>query len=135
MIARTAPVVDNNNNNQNAQSAQNVASSQQGQSQGQSGQNSQVPPRNAAEMQPNPFGDIMGMVNSLFGGQQTGSNPPPQITMSFGTMNNPMGQVNPMNLLSGLGLRIPNQPPQPQPQPPQPQPQQPSNQPSARISY
>lgn len=46
------------------------------------------------------------MVNSLFGGQQ----PPPQITMSFGTLNNPM------NLLNGLGVRIP----QPQPQPPQP---------------
>ena len=52
------------------------------------------------------------MVNSLFGGQQTGNMPPPQITMSFGTLNNPM------NLLNGLGVRIPQ--PQPQPQPPQP---------------
>ncbi len=50
------------------------------------------------------------MVNSLFGGQQSGNIPPPQITMSFGTLNNPM------NLLNGLGVRIP----QPQPQPPQP---------------
>lgn len=54
------------------------------------------------------------MVNSLFGGQQTGNMPPPQITMSFGTLNNPM------NLLNGLGVRIPQPQPQPQPQPPQP---------------
>lgn len=54
------------------------------------------------------------MVNSLFGGQQTGNMPPPQITMSFGTLNNPI------NLLNGLGVRIPQPQPQPQPQPPQP---------------
>lgn len=67
-------------------------------------QPAQNPPSNR-EIPPNPFGDIMGMMGSLFGGAQNGGNPS-QITMSFGTGNNPLG-----GLLGSLGVRIPPPPP------------------------
>lgn len=64
----------------------------------------------------NPFGDIMGMVNSLFvnPGQQ---GPAPQITMSFGNLaggpnnNNPLAGI--LGGLGNLGMMMP--PPQPVP--------------------
>ena len=54
----------------------------------------------------------MGMVGSLFGGPQTGVNAP-QITMSFGSSNNPLGGL--LGSLGSLGVRIPT-PPQPEQQ-------------------
>lgn len=119
LIARTAPPPEQPSS-QNTQPVNNP-------------QPAQMPPRNP-EMPPNPFGDIMGMVGSLFGGAQNGSNPP-QITMSFGTGNNPLG-----GLLGSLGVRIPP-PPQSEQQPAQqisqpPQSNQNSSASSAsRISY
>lgn len=78
--------------------------------------------------QVNPFGDIMGMVNSMFGApvgnQQMGNVPSPQITMAFGNMNNMNNSLG--GILGSLGLRIPNQPQQP---PQQPSQQQSSQQP------
>lgn len=126
LIARTTPAPESNQPAQNVPPVNNQHQSQ--------------PPPN---MPPNPFGDIMGMMGSIFGGQQPGG--PPQITMSFGTGNNPLGGL--LSSLGGLGVRIPpppeqanNQPPpaqsvQPQSQPqsqPQPQPQ---SQNQSRISY
>lgn len=102
LIARSAPA----NDQPEPQSAQN-------------GQNPQ-PSSNTVPPPPqiNPFGDIMGMMNSMFGGQvsgqQPGNNtqPPPQITMAFGNMNSPLNnQLG--GLLGSLGIRIP-QPPQQQ---------------------
>lgn len=71
-------------------------------------QPAQIPPRNP-EIPPNPFGDIMGMMGSLFGGAQNGNNPPPQITMSFGGSNAPLSGL--LGSLGSLGVRFPVPPP------------------------
>lgn len=67
-----------------------------------------IPSQSQSQTPPNPFGDIMGMMGSIFGGQQPGTNP--QIITSFGNLGN-LG-----NLFGNLGVRPPTtQPPQTQP--------------------
>lgn len=89
LIARTAPPPESQpvqttsnpqiTSNSASQSSQNPFNINPNSSQG-TGQ--QVPP--------NSLGDIMGMVNSLFGGNVQQSGNPPQITMAFGNLGGGM---------------------------------------------
>lgn len=85
-------------------------------------QQSQPQPQPAQNMPPpppiNPFGDIMGMMNSILLPGQQDSNGPISMSISsnLGNLNgSPFAGLG--GLLNGLGIQIP-QPPQPQQVPP-----------------